>query len=192
MKRWVFVISTGLSTFMMIAAMALWGFSYLYDVRFHTAHEFYPGLHVWAHGGKLGVHISRGHPSAIVPGIPVDRFSYTRMADYYASRTVAPHKIHFHRYYGFGYMKSKIFTGILGAINYYGVFAPFWFVVVVTGILPSYAVYKRIRYKPNPNACKRCAYDLTGTLAAGRESCPECGENIDVGTHRGKESVKSS
>jgi len=30
-----------------------------------------------------------------------------------------------------------------------------------------------------PSRCAQCQYDLTGTLAAGHEQCPECGHTLD-------------
>ena len=32
------------------------------------------------------------------------------------------------------------------------------------------------------NHCRHCDYDLTGTLAAVREACPECGNGIGMVT----------
>ena len=41
-------------------------------------------------------------------------------------------------------------------------------------------LYHRTRHKPNPNACEQCGYDLSGTLAASRESSPECGHPVKL------------
>ena len=48
----------------------------------------------------------------------------------------------------------------------------------------SLAVYAHIQYKRvsrliDQHCCTECGYDLTGTIAAGKPICPECGYVIE-------------
>ncbi len=54
--------------------------------------------------------------------------------------------------------------------------------VVAFGTPPAFWLffwYRRYR-QPLPGHCRQCGYNLTGTLAAGRTDCPECGASIVV------------
>ena len=61
-----------------------------------------------------------------------------------------------------------------------------WKVVSVVMMLVSAAVVARVRRHRDrdlpEHACANCGYDLRGTLAAGRENCPECGQSVDAGS----------
>ena len=58
------------------------------------------------------------------------------------------------------------------------VVVPFWFVFVLTGVLPGLAVwrYERRRRRSSLGLCRSCGYDLRAS--AGR--CPECGQPIEA------------
>ena len=63
------------------------------------------------------------------------------------------------------------------------VHVPYWLLLLVFAILPSLWLYKRIRRPSLPeHFCPKCQYDLTGTIAAGRSECPECGAAISQAT----------
>ena len=47
--------------------------------------------------------------------------------------------------------------------------------------------YRRERLLPT---CDQCGYDLRGTVAAGRDECPECGEKIEGSGNRAQGTEK--
>ena len=58
------------------------------------------------------------------------------------------------------------------------VVVPFWFVFVLTGVLPGHAVWRywRGRRRASLGFCRSCGYDLR----ASGERCPECGQPIEA------------
>jgi hypothetical protein len=56
---------------------------------------------------------------------------------------------------------------------------PFWFVVLLTGIWPGWALWRRSRRQSNRLAqglCRRCGFDLAGVYY----SCPNCGQRLPL------------
>lgn len=58
---------------------------------------------------------------------------------------------------------------------------PLWYPLALATILPILwlILWYRRRHKRLPGYCSACGYDLTGTLAASRTECPECGASIE-------------
>ncbi len=58
---------------------------------------------------------------------------------------------------------------------------PVWVLVLALAWL-TILVYAMLRVRRfpgrEPTTCRVCGYDLTGTLKAGRECCPECGNHV--------------
>ncbi len=52
---------------------------------------------------------------------------------------------------------------------------PMWMVSGMIAAPPVYVLRRRRQKRHLPGHCRQCGYDLTGTLAAGRTDCPECG-----------------
>jgi hypothetical protein len=55
---------------------------------------------------------------------------------------------------------------------------PDWLLLVVFLAFPAWWGFWRYRKRPRPNSCRRCGYDLRGTIPTGGTECPECGEPI--------------
>ncbi len=57
---------------------------------------------------------------------------------------------------------------------------PLYYPLALTAILPTvwFILWYRGRAKRLPGHCRACGYNLTGTLAAGRTECPECGAGV--------------
>ena len=52
------------------------------------------------------------------------------------------------------------------------------FIVFIVGLLLFLFDRVRVAERRNPNFCRFCRYDISGTLAAGLNRCPECGQAI--------------
>lgn len=65
-----------------------------------------------------------------------------------------------------------------------------YYPLAFTAILPSLWLIQWFRSRPKrlPGHCSACGYNLTGTLAAGRRECPECGAEIEDSASRSQES----
>ena len=177
MKRWPFGISTSLSIVMMISATVLWGYSYLYGARLLMSVGGGQGLYVQVLRGELSVHICRRFAPMFLDSTPVNDLGLRRISE--------QTKPAWHQRYGFGYHGAR--RGPFAPKC--GLLVPLWFTFLASGILPGYALYKYIRYKRNPNACEQCGYDLSGTLAASRESCPECGHRTRLTVKQGTQNT---
>ena len=57
----------------------------------------------------------------------------------------------------------------------------YWALPLIVGGWAVAAMVKRVTViaNQNPQYCPTCRYNLTGTLAAGLNRCPECGRPID-------------
>ncbi|MEZ6190220.1 MAG: hypothetical protein R3C45_02915 [Phycisphaerales bacterium] len=63
-----------------------------------------------------------------------------------------------------------------------------WVLPQLAALLLVMVAYSSANLNWRPNGiCRQCGYDLRGSIPAGREACPECGEAIwpDVGLLRG-------
>ncbi len=66
------------------------------------------------------------------------------------------------------------------------IFVPFIFLgwligtAVVGGIWPAIAAILRPRRAKHGLDCRVCGYDLSGSISAAINRCPECGTNIDL------------
>jgi hypothetical protein len=78
---------------------------------------------------------------------------------------------------GFGFIFDRI-----PRLNAVFVLAPFWFIAVSIGVVPSRWLLIRLRQRMRlqRGLCLRCAYDLRGSIGSGR--CPECGTPSQVPT----------
>ena len=69
-------------------------------------------------------------------------------------------------------------------LHFYGVLVPYWFLVLITGARPAWALLARLRRRNVPALCRTCGYDLRAST--GR--CPECGTAIPATNRGGVES----
>jgi hypothetical protein len=58
-------------------------------------------------------------------------------------------------------------------MDYAVVTIPYWFLLVLTAIIPAVSIRRRIRqlHRKRNNLCQQCGYDLRATA----DRCPECG-----------------
>jgi len=82
---------------------------------------------------------------------------------------------------GFSYWAFTCYTvSQSGRTKYRQVGAPYWFFILVFLALPCIWIFKwTTRRILNRNFCPSCKYNLTGTLKAGKTTCPECGHVIE-------------
>ena len=93
---------------------------------------------------------------------------------------------HEHRLYGFraswGKRNSLRTASIPLSSNPWGfrIGLPHWFVAILFFIAPAPWLVRYYRHadRRRPGHCKTCGYDLSGTVLAGRPSCPECGHDV--------------
>lgn len=55
-----------------------------------------------------------------------------------------------------------------------------WLVVLLVPFGLATWWFRRMVKRYTPGLCIHCGYDLTGTIAAGRTECPECGKAFGV------------
>ncbi len=77
-----------------------------------------------------------------------------------------------------GIMLAVLSSVLLGAMMWLGRRVALWMGLVLLAAYVFTPIFLRpitVLRNRNPGFCRGCRYDLTGTVAAGIERCPECG-----------------
>jgi hypothetical protein len=79
---------------------------------------------------------------------------------------------------GFGFLYEAPFRSsdpgpVAPLISRWGIYFPYWFIVLLTAILPLMAIRATLKHRGNSHdaLCRKCGYDLRATP----DRCPECG-----------------
>ena len=88
-----------------------------------------------------------------------------------------PSGVTYRSFAGFGWLHEEIAWGVYGRTS--AVFAPAWFVVLVTAVFPAWWLPREVRRhrrerRLRRGLCAQCGYDLRAS--PGR--CPECGQIV--------------
>lgn len=150
MKRHALTILTALSLLVCVVALWNWSISFAATTRIG-----------WARGGFAIAGIEASDEF-------VTNFGKTNREVFNVLREVDDDS---HRFLGFAHE-----TGDLNGAGYRLIVVPYWFVILVTAILPVrwWVVRRRRRDRATTGRCLGCGYDLRGSPAR----CPECGAPV--------------
>ena len=152
MKRWALHTTAIASLTLLLLAGWLWHQSYTYRLE----HGFY-----WKNT-IVGVCTESGacHPFIHTNG-GQQHFSWLNYSDTGPGDTYYDNYTWRYLDFGFGYIADIISLSV-----------PYWFIVLLTTVLPALSIRSFFQKTNLPSHCEQCGYDLRGSTGQG--GCPEC------------------
>jgi hypothetical protein len=182
--RLIFRLSAGLSSVICLGTVALWVVGHFEEVSVsaqfaRSAFADFDRYHVSARPNQiLYAHRSLSHAYFLRPAIrqmPSFNWFHSPAITFVGSDTGSePGSWNF---LGFGGESFRLVDdlGGYGRGMEWDYFIPYWAIVLVSAVLPVYAIARR-RPRKRAGFCSQCGYDLR----ASAERCPECGTGFSL------------
>ncbi len=90
----------------------------------------------------------------------------------------------FHAFFGWSFrgLSPQAYFGVGPETNpLWTLSLSYWLLVIASSVIPSVWLYRSwVRRRTRQiGVCLQCGYNLRGTIAGGRDVCPECGTQIE-------------